>query len=508
MAEEGQRLLAATDGHDVRGHFAAFASLALQVALANITRIALLTIDNAFLGHLGTSALAAASLSSTWIQVPLFSVWAMSSALVTLCGQAYGAANKVLMGVWLQMALLLVSCLALPVMAWYISIDVILVQATDDATVVRLGARFARVMALSVWPTLIYACLRQYLQAMHVVAPTTVNGLAAIGITVGANYVLIYGAGNWHGLGFDGSPLATVIAAWFQPIALFLYAFVYKKYHKDAWGGWKLSELTWSRWKTFFRMALPLGLNDALTYLANSCMSLVVAMLGVDALAANAILLTLWVMLWALSFGVGCATQVHVATALGANRPAAAQTMTRIGLGTVVATTATTASGLYLGRSFIVGVFTSDADLVRQCYAVLPLYLLAYALDALEITLTAVLNGMGQMQFVSGVSFVGMWLVQLPVAYGLAIHLQYGLHGVWVGYAVTASFKLMVLSVKLLSVDWSVMARQAMDAMESETTATWHVEVAVPSPANAVMEPINEPWRFQETALLPHQDKA
>ncbi|KDO16598.1 hypothetical protein SPRG_17891 [Saprolegnia parasitica CBS 223.65] len=115
---------------------------------------------------------------------------------------------------------------------------------------------------------------------------------------------------------------------------------------------------------------------------------------------------------------------------------------------------------------------------------------------------------MGQMPFVSGVSFVGMWGVQVPAAYVLAIHFHYGLHGVWLGYAVTASFKLIALSSKLVSVDWSVMALQAISAMESETTAAWHVDVAVPSPANAVLEPIGEPWPLEATTLLPHHAKA
>ncbi|OQR83579.1 Multidrug/Oligosaccharidyl-lipid/Polysaccharide (MOP) Flippase Superfamily [Achlya hypogyna] len=485
--DDSRPLLApTTDSVDLWAALPQFTFLAVQVALANITRIALLTIDNAFLGHLGATSLAAASLSATWIQVPLFTVWAMSSALVTLCGQAYGAGNLTLMGIWLQMALLLVTVLAMPVAGWYLSVGTILTHATDDAAVVGLGARFARLLSLSIWPTLVYACLRQYLQAMHIVAPTTANGVAAIVLTVGANYFLIYTAG----LGFDGSPLATVVASWFQPAALFLYCFAYKQYHQEAWGGWKFAELTRARWRTFLRMAVPLGANDGLTYLANSTLSLVVASLGVEVLAANAILLTLWVMLWALSFGVGCATQVSVATHLGGGRPRAAYTTSCLGLVVSLGTATTTVVLLYWTKHTVLGVFTSDSALIAHCTDVLPLYLLAYALDSLEITLTATLNGMGQMPFVSMVTFVGMWGVQLPMAYLVAIYWEYGLRGVWIGYAATATFKLSVLGIKYCSVDWGVMAKNAVAAMEvdDEVRPGWHVECAVPSPVNAVFE--------------------
>ncbi|GLD99642.1 hypothetical protein PINS_up008368 [Pythium insidiosum] len=88
---------------DVRGEFLQLLNMALQVSLSTFARIALTSIDSAFLGHLGTSALAASSLAGVWTNVPLSAVWAGASALITLCGQAWGARNGELTGIWLQM---------------------------------------------------------------------------------------------------------------------------------------------------------------------------------------------------------------------------------------------------------------------------------------------------------------------------------------------------------------------------------------------------------------------
>ncbi|GAB9472966.1 unnamed protein product [Globisporangium polare] len=54
---------------------------------------------------LGTSALAASSLAS---------IWTGASALLTLCGQAWGANSGNLTGIWLQMGLVVTS-----VFIWY-----------------------------------------------------------------------------------------------------------------------------------------------------------------------------------------------------------------------------------------------------------------------------------------------------------------------------------------------------------------------------------------------------
>ncbi|OQR96735.1 Multidrug/Oligosaccharidyl-lipid/Polysaccharide (MOP) Flippase Superfamily [Thraustotheca clavata] len=479
------------DEFRVREQVGAYVSLGLQVALANITRIALTTIDSAFLGHLGTEYLAAASLATIWTQVPLFSVWAMSSSLITLCGQAFGAKNYKLMGIWFQMALIAVTSLACGVFAYYWCINYILVCATDDTIIVDLGTRFARILSGAIWPILAYACMRQYLQAMGIVAPTTAIGSISISLAVIANSFFIYGAESWHGLGFDGSAVATVVASWFQPTALFLYAFVYRGYHKQAWNGWDFKAFNKDRWQTFIRMAIPLGLIDGFTTLANSCMSLIAAHMGAEILASNAILLTFWALLWALFWGFGCATQVKVANQLGAGYPNAARSFSRLGFATIILVASAVAISMLCGQDYVLRIYTNDPVLIQHCISVMPLFVCGFSLDALEITLTAILNGMGQMPFVSTVAFVGMWCVQLPVSYLLAIHFNYGFPGLWCGICITAGFKLCVLSIKYLTVDWHRMALVAMNTMTegSADTFTLQPESVIPgSPVNAMYE--------------------
>ncbi|OQR83585.1 hypothetical protein ACHHYP_20736 [Achlya hypogyna] len=133
-----------------------------------------------FLGfalQLIVNELAGAALATLWTQFPLYTVWSLAAALIAHCGQAFGTKSYEL-----------------------------------QPTTSRL--------------LLAYECLRQYLQPVGIVMPTTVNGIMVIGSDVSGNYLLVYTAG----LDFDGLPLATIVASWCQPTALFLYAFVYKQY--------------------------------------------------------------------------------------------------------------------------------------------------------------------------------------------------------------------------------------------------------------------------------------
>lgn len=451
---------------DVKSELLSLTSMALQVSLSTFARIALISIDGAFLGHLGTTALAASSLASIWTNVPLMAVWAGASALVTLCGQAWGAKNGDLAGIWLQMGLTVVSTLAVPVIIWYWCVGFALERSTTDTAVVELGIRFARILSLSVWPSLVYACVRLYFQAMGIMAPTTVVGVCSIGVAIVANYYLIYGCFGWSGLGFDGSPLATVIAAWFQPIALISYCFGYKKMHLQAWGGWDWSAFTPDRLRTFASIAGPVASNSLVTNLANSALSLVAAKLGSDIIAANAVLTGFWTLLWALFWGFGCATQVRVANYLGANRPHAARVLGMLGFACTIVCVSLLATVTLVLHEHVFRVYTNDDDLLRICLMVQPIFVLSFMIESIEMLTAAILTGMSQVKVTAWTGSLATWCIELPFAYVGGIVLGYGFKAIWIGIAVMESVKLTIYMITLCRTDWKAMAQLAMDSQE------------------------------------------
>lgn len=451
---------------DTWSEFLQLTSMALQVSLSTFARIALTSIDSAFLGHLGTNELAASSLASIWTGVPLAGVWAGASALITLCGQAWGAKNGELTGIWLQMGLVITSILALPVFIWFWSVEFVLEASTSDAEVVRLGVRFARILSFSIWPALTYACVRLYFQSMGIMAPTTVVGTLSIGVAITANYVLIYGAFGWTGLGFDGSPLATVIASWFQPIALISYCILYKKMHLQAWGGWHWDAFTPDRIQTFLSIAVPVASNSLVSNLANSGMSLIAARLGSEIIAANAVISGLWGLLWALFWGFGCATQVRVANHLGGNRPNAAKKLALIGLACTVVCVLSLALATVLLRHRVFYLYTSDDNLLNLCLLVQPIFVTGFVIESIEILTSSVLTAMGEVKVTAWTSSLAIWFIELPIAYIGGVQLGYGFPMLWYSVVVMEIVKLSVYLYTLSKIDWQFMARRAMETME------------------------------------------
>jgi MATE family multidrug resistance protein len=302
---------------------------------------------------------------------------------------------------------------------------------------------------------------------MGVLVPTTIVGMVSIFVAAGSNYVLIYGIGPWHGLGFIGSPIATVIASWFQPLALFSYAILYKKYHHRAWYGWNTHALTLGRLRSFLRVAGPISSNSFVSNLASALVALVAARLGARVIAANAVISGLWGLLWALFWGYGCATQVRVANYLGAGKPDLARRITGLGFICTMVVVVVIVTATSVMDQHIIALYTTDKDLLTTCQLVLPVFIAACVFEAVEILEAGALTGMSQVHTVLWTSAIATWLINLPVAYVGGITLGYGFPALWVGVLIMELFKVGSYSLALVRVRWSDVAQHVKEAAEA-----------------------------------------
>lgn len=216
-------------------------------------------IDTAFLGHLGTCELAASSVASVAMRVPGMLLWGSTQALCTLCAQAMGSGNKPLVGLWLQTGMVIFTVFSLVVaLLWIFTVGPLLRLFAIDDDVVTMGVRYARWSTLWIWPNAMYQCLRWYFQAQNNVQPAMIINFVFIGVNAALNYVLIFGLGRWHGIGYIGSPVATAISIWLQLITYIIYMFAIRKYHIGTWPNWSLAEVrTWAAGLTASRSKCP-----------------------------------------------------------------------------------------------------------------------------------------------------------------------------------------------------------------------------------------------------------
>lgn len=452
-------------------------SMGWQVSVATFCRISLSTISTAFLGHLGSDELAAGALAGIWTNGVQMLILGSATSICTLCGQAYGARNLPLVGVWLQLALLFLTALSVPVVVSFFYVDRILGAVTDDARVLSLAATFAKLVAPSVLPQGVYCALRQYLQAQEIVAPATVISIATVGVCLLANWLCIYGCAplGLPALGFIGSPIAQSISSTFQPVALVAYAFWYKQHHVSTWPDAPRIDLRAclqpDRVRAFASLAAGMTLNFALDEWVYNVLAAIAASLGSARLAANSVLFNLWGLIFGVYWGFGLPTQVRVANFLGADAPKLAQRTLVVGfvLGGVAAAAAAVA--VFVFRAPLIALFTPDPVVGSLIEGVLPIFCSAVFVSGLHIILAAVVEAMALASTLVAITLTGSWLLMLPLSYAFGIALRGGLDGLWWGSVCGETAKFLLMAGALARLDWREMARRAVQQAEADAVA-------------------------------------
>ncbi|KAL3667853.1 hypothetical protein V7S43_007403 [Phytophthora oleae] len=452
-------------------------SMGWQVSVTTFCRISLSTISTAFLGRLGSRELAASALANVWTGGVQILIFGFAVSVCTLCGQAYGAKNYRLVGVWLQLALLFLMMLAVPVMVSFFYVDKILSVVTDDREILALADTYARLLAPSVLPQAIYCALRQYLQAQEIVRPATIISIASVVVSLSSNYIFIYGCGSIPGLGFIGAPIAQTVSSIFQPTALVAYAFWYKGYHKKTWFGFDLRAcLQWERMRTFAFLSAGMTVNLALDEWVYNVISALAGSLGAWNLAANSILFNLWGLIFGVYWGFGLPTQVRVANFLGANRPMAATRTLQVGFVLGGLTAFVSALLVYVFRDALAGFFTHDPTVVSAITSTMPIFCTAVFVSGLHVIMSAVVEAMSLATTLVVITTIGSWVVMLPASYLMGLQWGGGLHGLWFGSLLGETVKFSLMALALWHIDWREMARRAVIQSEGDVLTEEELE--------------------------------
>ncbi|DAZ98576.1 TPA: hypothetical protein N0F65_005760 [Lagenidium giganteum] len=341
----------------------------------------------AFLGHVGGQELAASALVSVWANASKMIVMGFSVSLCTLCGQAYGAQNFRLVGIWFQICLLCIAVLSAIITISFFFVDRILGFITDDQDVLRMANTYARWTAPTVFPLALSCALRQYFQAQEIVIPATIVSALSVLVCLGTNYFLV------PPMGLVGAALADTVASTFQPLAMVGYACWWKGYHKKTWFDWELREC-------LEQERQPLQA------------------------ASERILFNVWYIIFGVYWGFGLPTMMRCANFLGANNPSAAKHSVRVGLALGSAATAVCVLGVFVWRQPIAQCFTGDVDVILAIEVAIPVFCVAVFMSGLHIIVAAALDATALMTVLVVIIVVGSWVVTLPLSYVFSVVLD------------------------------------------------------------------------------------
>ncbi|RLN53231.1 hypothetical protein BBJ29_000520 [Phytophthora kernoviae] len=374
----------------------------------------------------------AAMLSTMFMNISAYSVgFGLTSALDTLCSQAYGAKKYGKIGIYFQAGLqVILACLGpIFLLNWYS--EQFLQYMGQDPEVSRLAQVFSRWVLLGVPFVFLYELVRKVLQAQNIMKPLV--GIAVIGNIV--NIVTGYWLTFNTSMGFEGVALSRSLGNMVMPLLLVPYFYRHPHHLSQWWRGWAHKEAA-AHVGQFLRLGVPGMLMMTMEWWAFEVLTLMAGVLpnAVVSMSAHAVTVNVENLIYMIYAGLAVAANIRVGNCLDANAPKQTKLACSVALTLTLAISLTFSLGMFVMRASIPSLFLNDRESIERAGRVLAVWAPLVVFDGLNTVVQGVFRGAGKQKVAATVNAVAYYVFGIPVAGVLAFHFVLGVEGLWLGF--------------------------------------------------------------------------
>jgi multidrug resistance protein, MATE family len=411
-------------------------SLAWPVIGQNLLETLLGIVDTLLVAGLGIAAIAGIGGALQIMFFVLAALSALSVGSAILVAQAVGARALDRASRLARQSLLWSVLLAVPLALVGLGLaDPIISIFGMEAEVARIGADYLRVTMGTVVVLVALILGGGVLRgAGDSRTPMIVTAIANV-LNVGLAYGLIYGQFGLPALGAVGSAWATFVA---RSVALLLLLRVLWKGRNGvsiAGGGNWMPD--WSVARRVLGLGIPAAVEQILVTTAFLVLTILVAHLGTDTLAAQRISMSALSFSFLPGIGFSLAATSLVGQSIGAGRPREGSEMAKIATLWAVLWMSAIAVLFFVFATPIMRLFTSEPEVIRIGAAGLRAVALTQPFWGVGMVQSGALRGTGDTRFPLIVGSVGVWCAVLLAWLGLTIF-GGGLPIVWGAFLITS----------------------------------------------------------------------
>ncbi|XVF56754.1 hypothetical protein PTKIN_Ptkin06aG0145400 [Pterospermum kingtungense] len=406
-------------------------------------------ISQAFVGHIGPTELAAYSLCFTVIlRFGNGVLLGMASALETLCGQAFGAKQYHMLGIYLQrswLVLFITACCLLPL---YIFTTPLLIALGQDEKIAQVAGYIGHWFIFIVFSFIISFTCQMFLQAQSKNMIIAYLAAFSIGIHIFLSWLLTMKLN----FGLAGALGSTVLAYWLPNIGQLL--FVTCGGCKDTWKGFSM--LAFKDLWPVVKLSLSSGAMLCLELWYNTILVLLTGNLKNAQVAIDALAICLNINGWEMMISLGflAAASVRVSNELGRGSSKAAKfsikttTLTSLSIGFVLFVV------FLCLRGRLAYIFTDSEEVADAVADLSPLLACSILLNSVQPVLSGVAVGAGWQSTVAWVNIASYYLIGIPIGVVLGYVFNFEVKGVWVGMLLGTLVQTIVLVIITWKTDW------------------------------------------------------
>ena len=419
-----------------RPHFArelrATATLALPLVLGHVSTGLISFVDNVIAGRHGTLTLAAVTVGTALLYLPMMVPLGTLIALTASVSQLDGAGRRDEIGPLFRQALWLGLGLGLVMLA-FLSAAPLLLDAFGIAPDIVPGATaFCHAVRWGAPALVLGFCMRYVSEGMHWTLPTMAFGFGALVALAPLGYALTFGFGPLSEMGAAGLGTASAVVMWLQMLGF--AAYLWKSRRFAPLGLFSHFEPPrWASIRDLLAVGLPIGITVLMEGGLFIATALLIARLGEVPAAAHQIAINVAALCFMVPMGVAEATTVRIGRALGGNHPDGVRRAARAGYTIVLATQTCSAIALLLGHDAIVAVYTADVAVAAMASTLL-LYAAAFQFpDGIQVMSAGALRGLRDTRVPMLLALASYWGLGMPLGAWLGLGQGRGPQGMWAG---------------------------------------------------------------------------
>ncbi|KAK9108199.1 hypothetical protein Syun_024210 [Stephania yunnanensis] len=436
--------------------------LAGPAIFTTLCQYSLGAITQTFAGHLGDLELAAVSIENSVIAGFSFGIMlGMGSALETLCGQAYGAGQLDMLGVYMQRSWVILDTTGLILSLLYIFAKPLLRLIGQKEEIADMAGMFSIWMLPQLFAYAMNFPIAKFLQSQSKMMVMAAISAVALGLHTLLSWVLMFKL-KW---GLVGAAVMLNASWWFIVVAQLVY--IFSGTCGRAWSGftWRAFHNLWG----FVKLSIASAVMLCLEVWYFMALILFAGYLKNPEVSVDALSICMNILGWTVMVAFGCnaATSVRVSNELGAGHPRTAKFSIFVVVVTSFLIGLLLALVLIIFRRDYPTAFTSSEAVKQLVKDLTPLLAVSIIINNVQPVLSGVAIGAGWQALVAYVNIGCYYIFGIPLGLVLGYKFNYGVRGIWYGMIAGTVAQTCVLFFLTYRTNWDKEASVAEDRVRT-----------------------------------------
>ena len=388
--------------------------LAWPLLIAQLTQMLMGVSDTIIAGRYSAIDMAAVALGFS-ITIPVMSfIQGIALAIPPLVSRLHGSkAHHQVANTTQQAGYLLLLISIVPFTAAFFAPAIVSIFPMD-ATLATITADYVRYVFWSFPAFALYQWARNYCEALGHTKPSMIITVIGLIVNIAGNFLFVYGGWGIPAFGGAGCGIATALIFVAMSIATLIYIRIAPRLQSFKlfahWYSPCLADI-----KATFFFGLPIAMTILFEVTLFAVIALLLAPFGPNVVAAHQIALNFSSLMFMFPLSMGMATSIRVGYRIGQNRPNQARTAVKSALCIGALVACLTAGFTIFGREIIIGLYTSNKDVLVISSQLLVFAAIFQFSDAVQVISANALRGYKDTTAMFYITFCAYWLIGLPV---------------------------------------------------------------------------------------------